>query len=302
MKSKKIVQAIDDLNYEIIFNNVSYIYNLKTVYEVYALKEIFLKIKPKIITAIIGSTGSGKSTLIQHMNGLLIPSKGEIVINNFKILASKKKIKDIKRLRKAIGVVFQFPENQLFEDTVQKDIMFGSLNMGVSKNEALKKAKKYLSLVQMDLKYLNSSPFNLSGGQKRRVAIAGILALEGNTIILDEPTAGLDPDGEKSFLKMFKTFNVENNKRIIFISHNMDHVLEIADDVIVMDKGKIKFHASPFEIFQNKKLINDLNLKQPKIYRFINKLKEKGFCFGDQKIKNINQLCNYLKNNINTKK
>ena len=301
MKSKKIIEAIDDFNHEIIFNNVSYIYNKKTIYEILALENIFLKIKPKIITAIIGSTGSGKSTLIQHMNGLLIPSQGEIIINNFKIISNNKKIKNIKRLRKSIGVVFQFPENQLFEDTVEKDIIFGSLNMGVPKNIALLKARKYLTLVKMDLKYLTSSPFNLSGGQKRRVAIAGILALEGNTIILDEPTAGLDPDGEKSFLKMFQDLNHKHQKRIIFISHNMNHVLEIADDIIVMEKGKIKFQGSPFEVFQNKKLLSSLNLNQPKIYRFINALKEKGFIFKNQKIKNINQLCNYLKDNINKK-
>ncbi len=290
-QNKKII-GINDSNEKIIFNNVSYIYNKKTNYEYKALKNINLKIKPGIITAIIGSTGSGKSTLIQQINGLLIPETGSINIGEFEINSKMKKIKNVKTLRKSIGLVFQFPEYQLFEDTVEKDVMFGALNMGWNKEEASSIAKKCIKLVELDDSLLSRPPFNLSGGQKRRVAIAGILALDGNTLIFDEPTAGLDPQGEISFLKLFKKLNKEKNKRIIIISHDMDNILALADEIIVMDKSQIKFQGTPFEIFQNHSLISSLNIKIPKIYKLINKLNEKGFNFSASKIRTIKDFVN----------
>ncbi len=288
--AKKRIIGINDKEYPILMNNISYVYNKKTPYEYKALNNVTTKIKPKIITAIIGSTGSGKTTLIQHINGLLIPNDGTIKINDFEINKKTKKIKNVKSLRKSIGLVFQFPEYQLFEDTVEKDIMFGSLNMGVPKNEAIKLAKKFLDIVGLDNKYLNKSPFNLSGGQKRRVAIAGILSLEGNTLILDEPTAGLDPQGEKDFINLFKKINNENNTRIIVISHDMDAILELADEVIVMKNGNIISFGTPFEIFQNSDLIREAEIKVPKLYRIINKLNQNGFNFTNKKIRTIDQL------------
>lgn len=277
-------------NTDITFTNVSYVYSPKTPYEYISLQNINIVIKPGKITAIIGSTGSGKSTLIQHINGLLIPTTGVVNSNGFIIKKKQKIIKNIKQLRKSIGLVFQFPEYQLFEETIEKDIMFGPINLGENKEIAQKNAKKYLEMVGLPLSYLERSPFDLSGGQKRRVAIAGILAMDGNTIILDEPTAGLDPEGEKDFIKLFKRINKEQNKRIILVTHNMDHVLEIADEVIALKKGKILKVGTPFEIFKDKKLLQELLIELPKIYILIYHLKKRGFDLTNINIRNINQL------------
>lgn len=289
-KSKKIVKSIFIEDKPIEFHNVTYVYNKKTIFKFKALDDINLNIKPNIVTAIIGSTGSGKSTLVQHINGLLLPHFGKIKIGDFEITKSKKKQHKIKSLRKTIGLVFQFPEYQLFEETVEKDVMFGPLNMGQSFEYARKISHESLKLVDIDEKLFKNSPFNLSGGQKRRVAIAGILALEGTTLVLDEPTAGLDPQGELSFIDLFKSLNKKEKKRIIIISHNMDNILSIADEIIVMDKGLIKFQGSPFDIFLNKKLITDLGIELPKIYSFIHKLEEKGFNFKNKKVRTIKNL------------
>ncbi len=294
---KKPVQKINT-NFPIIFEDVNFTYNKKTPYSFNALKNVNVSINKNIITAIIGSTGSGKSTLIKHINALILPDEGKIKIGDFEINQKTKKIKNVKSLRKSIGLVFQFPEYQLFEDTVEKDVMYGALNMGISKLEAASLARKYLDIVGIDGTLYKNSPFNLSGGQKRRVAIAGILSLEGDTIILDEPTAGLDPQGEKSFIHLFKKLNLETKKRIIFISHNMDNVLEIADEIIAMKDGKVQFQGSPFEIFQNLELIKDLNLTIPKVYRLINNLADKGFDFKNSKIRTIDDFTNHIKKNI----
>ncbi|MGL5268354.1 MAG: energy-coupling factor transporter ATPase [Spiroplasma sp.] len=259
------------------FKEVSYTYSPKTPYQYQALDNITVEIKDHKIVAIIGETGSGKSTMIQHINGLLIPMHGEVAISDFIIKANKKKIRDIKEIRKQIGLVFQFPEYQLFEETIEKDIMFGPVNFGVTKEAAKNLACKYIKEVGLSESYLQRSPFDLSGGQKRRVAIAGILALEGHTLILDEPTAGLDPDGEKELLKLFFTLNKKENKTIILVTHNMNHVLEIADEVIVLHKTRILTKADPITIFKNQKLITETGIEPPKVYNFIYQLEQAGF-------------------------
>lgn len=259
------------------FKEVSYTYSPKTPYQYQALDKVSVEIEDHKIVAIIGETGSGKSTLIQHINGLLIPMHGEVDINDFVIKANKKKIRDIKRIRKQIGLVFQFPEYQLFEETIEKDIMFGPVNFGESKEAAKELAKKYIKVVGLNESYLQRSPFDLSGGQKRRVAIAGILALQGHTLILDEPTAGLDPDGEKELLKLFYQLNKDESKTIILVTHNMNHVLEVADEVIVLHNTKILKKADPITIFKDQELIKVTGIEPPKVFSFIYQLQQAGF-------------------------
>lgn len=259
------------------FKEVSYTYSPKTPYQYQALDQVSVTIEDHKIVAIIGETGSGKSTLIQHINGLLIPMHGEVDINDFVIKANKKKIRDIKRIRKQIGLVFQFPEYQLFEETIEKDIMFGPVNFGESKEVAKELAKKYIKVVGLNESYLQRSPFDLSGGQKRRVAIAGILALQGHTLILDEPTAGLDPDGEKELLKLFYQLNKDEKKTIILVTHNMNHVLEVADEVIVLHNTKILKKADPITIFKDQELIKVTGIEPPKVFSFIYQLQQAGF-------------------------
>lgn len=287
--SKKI-----DQKSEIEFHNVGYIYAQKTPFEYEALKDINLNIKDKYITAIVGSTGSGKSTLVQHINGLLIPTSGEVHVNDFIIKAKQRKIRKQKLLRKNVGLVFQFPEYQLFEETIEKDIMFGPVNLGEKKDIAKKNARYYLKLVGLSEEYLSRSPFDLSGGQKRRVAIAGILAIKGHTLILDEPTAGLDPDGEDELIKLFNNLNKNDNRRIILVTHNMDHVLKIADEVVVLKGSTIYKQGNPFEIFSDQKLYEDTGIEPPKIFRFLNKLKLNGFNIDNIKVRDNESLIKQL--------
>lgn len=297
--SKKII--IDNPSNLIKFNNVSYIYAPKSPFQFQALKNVNLWIKDSIITAVVGSTGSGKSTLIQHMNGLLIPTAGQIIVGDFLIKAKQRKIKKQKLLRKSVGLVFQFPEYQLFEETIEKDIMFGPLNFGIKKDEARLKAAKYLELVGLGQEYLTRSPFDLSGGQKRRVAIAGILAIEGHTLILDEPTAGLDPDGEEELMKLFFKFNKQDKKRIILVTHNMDHVLQYADEVVVLKNGQLYHQSDPVSLFANAQLIKEINIEPPKIFHFLQKLKDNGFDTSNINARTVEDLVTQLAQRINSK-
>ncbi|WP_342264170.1 energy-coupling factor transporter ATPase [Spiroplasma endosymbiont of Clivina fossor] len=297
--SKKII--IDNPANLIKFNNVSYIYAPKSPFQFQALKDVNVWIKDSIITAVVGSTGSGKSTLIQHMNGLLIPTAGQIIVGDFLIKAKQRKIKKQKLLRKSVGLVFQFPEYQLFEETIEKDIMFGPLNFGIKKDEARLKAAKYLELVGLSQEYLTRSPFDLSGGQKRRVAIAGILAIEGHTLILDEPTAGLDPDGEGELMKLFFKFNKQDKKRIILVTHNMDHVLQYADEVVVLKNGQLYHQSDPVSLFANAQLIKEINIESPKIFHFLQKLKDNGFDTSDINARTVEDLVTQLAQRINSK-
>ena len=259
----------------ITFKKVEHTYSADTPFAYHALKGVNLDIKQGSMTALIGHTGSGKSTLIQHINALLLPTAGEIQIDDILITATDKP-QSLKHLRKKAGLVFQFPEYQLFEETILKDIIFGPKNFGVSEEEAIEKAKEMLKLVGLDESYLEKSPFDLSGGQKRRVAIAGILAMEPDILILDEPTAGLDPQGAKDMLTLFKTIN-NQGKTVILVSHDMNQVLEYCDDVIVMNKGQVERHTSVEELFKQTDYLSDLSIDLPIITSFILELNKNGF-------------------------
>ncbi|MBS5113485.1 MAG: energy-coupling factor transporter ATPase [Coprobacillus cateniformis] len=271
----------------ITFKEVEHIYSENTPFSYHALKGVNLDIKQGSMTALIGHTGSGKSTLIQHINALLLPTAGEIHIDDFLISVTDKP-ETLKPLRKKAGLVFQFPEYQLFEETIQKDIIFGPKNFGATEEEALAVAKKVLKLVGLDESYLERSPFDLSGGQKRRIAIAGILAMDPDILILDEPTAGLDPQGAKEMLNLFKKIN-KQGKTVILVSHDMNQVLEYCDDVVVMNKGRVERHVSVDELFRETEYLTSLSIDLPIITSFILELNKNGFDI-DPSIKDINEL------------
>lgn len=271
----------------ITFKEVEHIYSENTPFSYHALKGVNLDIKQGSMTALIGHTGSGKSTLIQHINALLLPTAGEIHIDDFLISVTDKP-ETLKPLRKKAGLVFQFPEYQLFEETIKKDIIFGPKNFGATEEEALAVAKKVLKLVGLDESYLERSPFDLSGGQKRRIAIAGILAMDPDILILDEPTAGLDPQGAKEMLNLFKKIN-EQGKTVILVSHDMNQVLEYCDDVVVMNKGRVERHVSVDELFRETEYLTSLSIDLPIITSFILELNKNGFDI-DPSIKDINEL------------
>ena len=271
----------------ITFKEVEHIYSENTPFAYHALKGVNLKITDQSFTAIIGQTGSGKSTLIQHINALLLPTSGSINIDEYLITATDKPSK-LKPLRKKAGLVFQFPEYQLFEETIEKDIIFGPMNFGVSEEESKKIAHNVLKTVGLDESYLNKSPFDLSGGQKRRVAIAGILAMNPDILILDEPTAGLDPQGTNEMMSLFKRIN-ESGKTIILVTHDMNHVLQYCDEVVVMNHGKVEKHDTVTNIFKDSEYLNSLGIDLPIITNFIIKLNNQGFNL-DSSINNIEQL------------
>ena len=271
----------------ITFKEVEHIYSENTPFAYHALKGVNLKITDQSFTAIIGQTGSGKSTLIQHINALLLPTSGSINIDEYLITATDKPSK-LKPLRKKAGLVFQFPEYQLFEETIEKDIIFGPMNFGVSEEEAKKIAHNVLKTVGLDESYLNKSPFDLAGGQKRRVAIAGILAMNPDILILDEPTAGLDPQGTNEMMSLFKRIN-ESGKTIILVTHDMNHVLQYCDEVVVMNHGKVEKHDTVTNVFKDSEYLNSLGIDLPIITNFIIKLNNQGFNL-DSSINNIEQL------------
>ena len=231
------------------FESVNHIYNANTPMEQRALYDINFDIEAGQFLAIVGHTGSGKSTLIQHMNGLLKPSSGCIRIGE-KVIKSDEKNKGLKEVRQYVGLVFQFPEYQLFEETVEKDIMFGPMNYGVSEEESRQRAHDVIRLVGLDEEVLQKSPFNLSGGQMRRVAIAGILAMNPDVLVLDEPTAGLDPQGQHEMMEMFKTLHQEYGKTIVLVTHDMNLVAEYAQEMIVMHRGVMKLKGTPQQVFK----------------------------------------------------
>ncbi|MBR3264440.1 MAG: energy-coupling factor transporter ATPase [Erysipelotrichaceae bacterium] len=265
----------------ISFKSLSYIYNKGMPYAHKALDDINLDIKEGVITAIIGETGSGKSTLVEHLNALLLPDEGSLEILDYNIVAGQKQ-KFLKPLRKDVGLVFQFSEYQLFEETVLKDVAFGPLNFGVFPDEALKMAAEALKLVNIDESYFNVSPLELSGGQKRRVAIAGIIACDPKIIVLDEPTAGLDPHGSKEIIDLFISLNKRLHKTIIIVSHDNEMVYNYCDETVVLSHGKIRYHGSTFELFSNKELLKEYNLLEPQIVTFRNLLQDNGFKLSDE--------------------
>ena len=267
--------------------NVSYVYLAKTPNEVKALDNVSFEIEKGSITAIIGHTGSGKSTLIQTFNALSTPTSGQIIVDDFVIGPNPKKNKHIKELRKHIASIFQFPEYQLFEETVEKDVAFGLKNYGVKEPEAIKKAHEALRLVGLDRTFYKRSPFELSGGEKRRVAIAGILVLEPEILILDEPTAGLDPNGTKIILDLIKTLN-EQGKTIILVTHDMNIVLNYATDVVVLKEGRLVYQGKPHTLFSRSS--EELSLDVPVLYEFTRDLQEKGLDINIENVRTIDDL------------
>ena len=256
--------------------NLTYIYDEGMPFENRAIDDISFDIEDNDFVGLIGHTGSGKSTLIQHLNGLLKPSSGSIYINDFEI--TQKDI-NLTEIRKRVGVVFQYPEYQLFEETIEKDIAFGPGNMGLDQDEITRRVKASMEAVGLDYeKYREKSPFELSGGQKRRVAIAGVIAMDPEVLILDEPTAGLDPGGREEIFELIKKLHRERNITVILSSHSMDDMAKLVKTLIVMNKGKIEFMGNPREVFNNNAhRLKEIGLDIPQVLELAIKLREKGF-------------------------
>ena len=261
----------------IILDNVSYTYQEGTPFASAALSDVSLTIEDGSYTAIIGHTGSGKSTILQLLNGLLVPTEGSVRVFDT-LITSTSVNKQIRQIRKQVGLVFQFAENQIFEETVLKDVAFGPQNFGVSVEEAEAIAREKLALVGIDESLFGRSPFELSGGQMRRVAIAGILAMEPSILVLDEPTAGLDPIGRKELMTLFKKLH-QDGITIVLVTHLMDDVAEFADQVYVMEKGKLVKGGKPSLVFQNVEFMEKIQLGVPKITRFAQRLVDRGISF-----------------------
>lgn len=258
----------------ITLENVDYTYQAGTPFEGRALFNINLSITEGSYTAFIGHTGSGKSTIMQLLNGLNVPTKGCVLVDDVKITADSKN-KEIKSVRKKVGLVFQFPESQLFEETVLKDVAFGPQNFGVSKEEAEDIARDKLAMVGIGQEFFDKNPFELSGGQMRRVAIAGILAMEPDILVLDEPTAGLDPKGRRELMTLFKTLH-QNGMTIVLVTHLMDDVANYADHVNILEGGHLVRSGHPKTIFQDVSFMKSKQLGVPKITQFAQDLVDRG--------------------------
>lgn len=255
--------------------NVNYIYQQGMPFERQALYDVNIEIEDGSLVALIGHTGSGKSTLIQHFNALVKPTSGKIIINGIDVTAPKA---DLRLVRKTVGLVFQYPEHQLFEETVYKDIAFGPKNMGFSDEEIDKRVRESAALVGLKEKHLTRSPFDLSGGQKRRVAIAGVLAMNPKVLILDEPTAGLDPKGRDEILATIKKLHEENKEMIIiFVSHSMEDVAKTAECVIVMNDGHVEMQGTVAEVFAQAEHLQKLGLNVPQVTLLTDKLRLAGY-------------------------
>ncbi|WRP06779.1 energy-coupling factor ABC transporter ATP-binding protein [Rossellomorea aquimaris] len=252
---------------QITFQQVEYRYSFNTPFEKLALQDINLSIPTGQFLAVIGHTGSGKSTLLQHLNGLLKPTEGVVQVGEHQIKA-KQKAKSLKQVRQKVGIVFQFPEHQLFEETVLKDICYGPMNFGVSEEDAIRRAKELIVKVGLSEEVLNKSPFDLSGGQMRRVAIAGVLAMNPEVIVLDEPTAGLDPRGQREIMDMFYELHKEKGLTTILVTHSMEDAAHYAEEIVIMQKGRLKRKGSPEEIFSSAYELFEMGLDVPDVVRF----------------------------------
>lgn len=263
-------------------NNLSHIYSPGLPFEKKAVDDISLKIEENEFIGLIGHTGSGKSTFIQHLNGLLKPSSGEIIIDGTRVDKSGSNLTD---LRKKVGLVFQYPEYQLFEETIERDIAFGPRNLDISEEEVHERVKASMESVGLDYEtYKDKSPFELSGGLKRRVAIAGVLAMEPKVLILDEPTAGLDPRGRDEILSEIKSIHENRKITVILVSHSMEDVAKIAERIIVFDKGKVFLDGEPREIFRNEDKLLGVGLGIPQITSLMRTLKKKGLDINEDAI------------------
>ena len=274
--------------------NLSFSYNYG---KTYAVNDVTTTINENEFVAIVGHTGSGKSTFIQNLNALIIPTKGSVTVDEF-VITNKAKIKNIQNLRKKIGTVFQFPEYQLFEETVEKDILFGPKNFGFEKEKLEGLASKVLEIVGLNDSFLNKSPFELSGGEKRRVAIAGILAFDPDVLIVDEPTAGLDPISAIKMMDLFKKLN-EMGKTIILVTHNMDHVLKYANRVLVFNDATLKYDGTPLSLFADIDLVKKLEIELPSVIELKFKLASKYKNILSYQIKSIEDFIDAYKEVIN---
>ena len=257
------------------FEKVDFEYSPGTPFAFQTLKNIDLELAEGKMTAIIGATGSGKTTLVQHLNALLLPSKGTVNVLDFQITAGKK-FTEVKKLRHQVGLVFQFAEYQLFEETILKDVCFGPLNFGVAEKDAETIARRCLKTVGIDPADYDKSPLELSGGQKRRVAIAGILAMRPKVLVLDEPTAGLDPQGAQTMMELFRKINKEEGITVLIVTHNMEHVLEFCDEVVVLEKGELLMQTDIRTFFENYEYMEKANINPPAIIRFKELLRKNG--------------------------
>ena len=292
---------------QISLKNVSYTYNYKTPYAREVLKDVNLEIEEGSYTVIVGKTGSGKSTLIEHINGLLLPTHGKVLVNKVLITNPKSKkekrnlAKTLKTLRQDVAVLFQFSEQQLFETSVLKDIIFAPLNYGIAEDKAISKVKELINLVGLDESYLDKSPFELSGGEMRKVALCGVLALEPKVLILDEPTVALDYKSREEIMTMVKRLKEEFNMTIVLVTHNMDYVLEYADKVFVLKNGQVSFEGEVEELFSNEEILKDNSLELPELLKFYNKLQESNIIL-DVFPRKYEDLVNALKNKIGSSK
>jgi energy-coupling factor transport system ATP-binding protein len=258
---------------DISLKNVEYRYQADSPFERLAISDVSIDVPSGMYLAVIGHTGSGKSTVLQHLNALLKPTKGSVLIGSREIKAGRKE-KNLKGVREKVGIVFQFPEHQLFEETVEKDIMFGPMNFGVTEKEAKARAKAAINLVGLPEEILEKSPFDLSGGQMRRVAIAGVLAMEPEVIVLDEPTAGLDPRGRKEIMDLFYSLHKKRNLSTVLVTHSMEDAARYADDIVVMHQGKVFTKGTPEQIFSNPKALLELGLDVPEVVGLQLKIEE----------------------------
>lgn len=259
---------------DITLKQVEYRYQANTPFERLAIQDVNLSIPHGIFMAIIGHTGSGKSTILQHLNALLQPTQGQVIIGD-RVIDAEKKEKNLRSIRQRVGIVFQFPEHQLFEETVEKDIMFGPMNFGVSEEEARKRAQQLILDVGLSEEILQSSPFDLSGGQMRRVAIAGVLAMEPQVLVLDEPTAGLDPRGRNEIMDMFYRLHREKDLSTILVTHSMEDAAKYADEIAIMHRGQVRKIADPRTIFSDPEELMELGLSVPNVVQFQYRLEEK---------------------------
>lgn len=259
--------------------NLTHVYMKDTVFEHKALNNISLSIEDGEFVGLIGHTGSGKSTFIQHLNALLKPSSGNIIIDGVDITA---KGVTMKKIRQAVGLVFQYPEHQLFEETVYKDVAFGPQNLGLPEAEIEERVRESLSLVGLDFDKLKEvSPFELSGGQKRRVAIAGVLAMKPKVLILDEPTAGLDPKGRDEILGEIKKLHEKQKMTVLLVSHSMEDIANLVDRIIVMSKGQVVLTDTPRNVFKQGDLLQNIGLGIPQVTQLVNELNKRGISIKD---------------------
>ena len=272
--------------------HIFYTYQKKATNATLALKDVSFEIKDNEFVAIVGETGSGKSTLAQTFNALLVPDQGDVLVGDYLINYKNRKSRSLRGLRKHVGLVFQFPEYQLFEETVEKDVAFGIKNFGVKGEEAIEKAHEALKQVGLDESYYKRAPFDLSGGEKRKVAIAGILAIDPDIIIFDEPTAGFDPQSSKELMELICKFHQEG-KTIIIITHDMDLVNTYTKKVFLLEKGKLAFQGTPSELFSYIKGYDRLDT--PSVIKVAEKLKEKGMGINSEEIHNIDDLIEAIK-------